>query len=99
MRSARSSAIEITAAGTDADTVMPANMPRYAFAPARITDSSDPRMMTPRVSSGSVLVAGMYGSTLSACRDSRNRTRPTQAIARLCEYVRTKPGVVRCITS
>ena len=33
---ARKMPIEITAAGTEADTVMPANMPRYAFAPARI---------------------------------------------------------------
>src|ERR1700733_8750234 len=62
-RRARRIPIEITAAGTDADTVMPANMPRYAFAPARITDNKQPKMITPAVSSGSDLLAGMYGST------------------------------------
>ncbi len=63
VRSRRKIAIEITAAGTDADTVMPANMPRYAFAPARMTDSSEPSSSTPSVSSGSDFDAGMYGST------------------------------------
>ena len=66
VRSMRNTAIEITAAGTEAETVMPANMPRYAFAAARTTASTQPRMITPTVSSGSDLLAGMYGSTLPA---------------------------------
>src|SRR2546430_10641013 len=63
-RTMRRIAIEITAAGTDADTVMPANMPRYALAPARMTESRQPRISTPRVSSCNRVVAGMYGTTL-----------------------------------
>ena len=35
--------IDITAAGMDADTVIPANSPRYAFAPARTIDRIMPR--------------------------------------------------------
>src|SRR4051812_37130152 len=58
--------IEITAAGTEADTVMPANMPRYAFAPARMIDNRQPRMITAGVSSGSDCEAGMYGTTVFA---------------------------------
>jgi hypothetical protein len=63
-RIARKMPIEMTAAGTEAETVMPANMPRYAFAPASTTESTAPRMNTPAVSSGNDFDAGMYGSTL-----------------------------------
>ena len=35
--------IDMTAAGMDADTVIPANSPRYAFAPAKIIDRIMPR--------------------------------------------------------
>src|SRR5687767_6834251 len=49
----RSTAIEITAAGIDADTVSPANMPRYAFAPASTADSSTPSTSALTVSCGS----------------------------------------------
>src|SRR5687768_2858654 len=58
-------AIDSTAAGIDADTVMPANIPRYAFAPPSTTARIEPRMMTPTVSSGSDCDAGMKGSTLA----------------------------------
>src|SRR6188508_2826399 len=58
-------AIEITAAGTEAETVRPANMPRYAFAPDSTSDSTDPRITTPTVSSGRFVDAGIYGSTLA----------------------------------
>ena len=35
--------MEITAAGIDADTVIPANSPRYAFAPAKTIERIMPR--------------------------------------------------------
>src|SRR5262249_6569899 len=60
-RKKRRMAMEATAAGMEADTVMPANRPRYAFAAARtaarITDSTTALM----VISGSVTVAGTTG--------------------------------------
>ncbi len=48
----RSTPMEITAAGMDAETVMPANRPRYAFAPARIAASRMPRIVPLIVISG-----------------------------------------------
>src|SRR5690606_33548370 len=42
LRKSRSTPMEITAAGMDADTVMPANRPRYAFAPASTIASRMP---------------------------------------------------------
>jgi hypothetical protein len=85
VRRMRKIAIEITAAGTLAETVMPANIPRYALAPARMIASSDPRISTPTVSSGRCLLAGMYGSTFwgaaagggaSDMRETSSGTRP-----------------------
>src|SRR5690606_3859679 len=57
-------AIEITAAGIDADTVSPANSPRYAFAPARITDSRMPRTIAFDVSCGSGDGTALMGARL-----------------------------------
>jgi hypothetical protein len=58
---ARRIAMDATAAGMDADTVMPAKSPKYALAPARIaaniTDSTTDLM----VISGSVTEAGTNG--------------------------------------
>tara|TARA_Y100000758_G_C16032906_1_gene415298 strand:- start:879 stop:1097 length:219 start_codon:yes stop_codon:yes gene_type:complete len=45
--------MEITAAGMEAETVIPAKSPRYAFAPARIMESMIPRNMDFTVISGS----------------------------------------------
>ena len=42
-RKSRKTAMEITAAGMDADTVIPANKPRYALAPASTMDNKTPR--------------------------------------------------------
>src|SRR4051812_36868578 len=69
VRSARRMPIDITAAGTDADTVIPANMPRYAFALPSTTDRIAPSNSTPIVSSGSDLLAGTYGSTVALDAD------------------------------
>src|SRR5947208_12320973 len=60
-RKRRSTAIEITAAGMDADTVIPANRPRYALAPASTAASTTERMTALTVISGSVTSAGMTG--------------------------------------
>jgi hypothetical protein len=46
--------IEMTAAGIDAETVMPANRPRYAFAPASTIDNTMPSTIALTVSCGSV---------------------------------------------
>src|SRR5688500_15441618 len=63
---ARRIAMESTAAGIDADTVMPANMPRYALAAPSTAASTEPRMKTPTVSSGKLWLAGMYGTIFAA---------------------------------
>ncbi|MBA7639106.1 hypothetical protein ES703_46764 [subsurface metagenome] len=42
-RNSLSTPIETTAAGIDAETVIPANRPRYAFAPASTTESTTPK--------------------------------------------------------
>src|SRR5688572_30380740 len=57
----RSAAIEITAAGIDAETVSPANRPRYMLAPPRMIARTQPRITDAGVISGNVLSAGMYG--------------------------------------
>jgi len=44
--------MEITAAGMDADTVIPANKPRYALAPASTMDNKTPRTIALGVISG-----------------------------------------------
>tara|TARA_Y100001960_G_scaffold149603_1_gene157993 strand:- start:120 stop:413 length:294 start_codon:yes stop_codon:yes gene_type:complete len=41
--------IEITAAGMEAETVIPANNPKYAFAPAKTMDSMIPKIMDLKV--------------------------------------------------
>ena len=48
--------IDMTAAGIDAETVIPANKPRYAFAPARIMESNTPKKRAFTVISGSGLL-------------------------------------------
>ncbi len=53
--------IETTAAGIEADTVMPTRSPRYALAPPNITASSAPRIIEVIVNSGITLSAGTYG--------------------------------------
>ena len=53
--------MEITAAGIEADTVMPTRSPKYAFAPPNNTASNTPRMIDTTVNSGNTLSAGMYG--------------------------------------
>ncbi len=51
--------IEITAAGIDADTVIPTLRPRYAFAAPNITDKSTPIIIEVTVISGVTLSAGI----------------------------------------
>src|SRR5690606_25659240 len=63
-RKKRRIAIEITAAGIDADTVSPAKSPRYAFAPASTADSTMPRTIALAVSCGN-------GSEIRLIGDSR----------------------------
>src|SRR5690625_5287698 len=58
----RNTAIEMTAAGMDAETVMPTFSPRYAFAPARISARTNPSTTALNVISGREVVAGMYGA-------------------------------------
>ena len=53
--------IETTAAGIEADTVIPTRSPRYALAPPKITASRAPSIMEVNVSSGITLSAGTYG--------------------------------------
>ncbi len=57
----RMTPMEITAAGIDADTVIPTRSPRYAFAPPNKTASSIPRTIETGVISGSTFSAGIYG--------------------------------------
>ena len=54
-------AIEITAAGIEADTVIPTLSPRYAFAAPNTTARITPIMMDAAVNSGVTLSAGIYG--------------------------------------
>ena len=51
--------MEITAAGMDAETVIPTRRPRYAFAAPKTTASRIPRMTDVAVNSGVTLSAGM----------------------------------------
>jgi hypothetical protein len=51
-RKSRKTAMEITAAGMDAETVIPANKPRYALAPASIMDNKIPKTIALGVISG-----------------------------------------------
>ena len=53
--------IDITAAGIEAETVIPTRSPRYALAAPKITASKTPIIMEVTVSSGMTLSAGMYG--------------------------------------
>ena len=53
--------IEITAAGIDAETVIPTRKPRYAFAAPKITASKTPMMIDVAVNSGVTFSAGIYG--------------------------------------
>src|SRR5437867_11409149 len=60
-RKRRSTAIEITAAGMDDDTVIPANRPRYALAPASTAATTTERTTALTVISGTLNSAGMTG--------------------------------------
>ena len=51
--------MEITAAGMDADTVMPTRSPKYAFAAPKIIASSTPMTIDVTVNSGVILSAGI----------------------------------------
>ena len=53
--------IEITAAGIEADIVMPTRRPRYAFAAPKTTASSTPKTIEVTVNSGTILSAGING--------------------------------------
>ena len=69
--SARSTAIETTAAGIAEAIVMPAHRPRYVLAAARITASTTARMMARAVSCGAVVsFVFMLISRLSSSRRS-----------------------------
>src|SRR5690606_35694304 len=66
-RNIRRTAMEMTAAGIEADTVKPTLSPRYAYAPARIAASTIHRMTALRVISRGRELAGMYGSCEVCC--------------------------------
>ena len=53
--------IEITAAGIEADTVIPTRSPRYAFAAPNTIDRRIPIKSAVTVNSGTTLSAGIYG--------------------------------------
>ena len=53
--------IAITAAGIDADTVIPTLSPRYAFAAPNTTAKITPMIMEVTVISGVIFSAGIYG--------------------------------------
>ena len=57
----RISPMEMTAAGIDADTVIPTRSPRYAFAAPNTTASMIPRIKDTTVNSGTTLSAGING--------------------------------------
>src|SRR4029077_5215621 len=63
-RKRRRTAIEMTAPGVEADTVIPAQRPREAVGPAGRRDSTTPRTRALIVISGSVTDAGMYGASV-----------------------------------
>ena len=56
---------EMTAAGIDADTVIPTRSPKYALAPPKITANKIPKITDVTVSSGKMRSAGIYG--LNSC--------------------------------
>lgn len=58
-RITRITPIEITAAGIDADTVIPTRRPRYAFAAPNTTARIIPKITEVAVNSGTTLSAGM----------------------------------------
>jgi hypothetical protein len=53
--------MEITAAGIEAETVIPSFSPKYAFAAPKITAMIKPRITALSVASGMELDAGTYG--------------------------------------
>ena len=57
--------IEITAAGIDADTVIPTRSPRYAFAPPNKIARTIPRITDVTVNSGTTLSLGIKGLNFS----------------------------------
>ena len=63
----RSTAIDITAAGIDAETVIPTSSPRYALAPARTAERTTPRTMALTVISGSDRRRAGGGPEVSSC--------------------------------
>ena len=56
--------IEMTAAGIDADTVIPTRSPRYAFAPPNKTASMMPKITLVAVNSDTLFSAGINGLKL-----------------------------------
>ena len=56
--------IEMTAAGIDADTVIPTRSPRYAFAPPNKTASIMPKITLVAVNSDTLFSAGINGLKL-----------------------------------
>lgn len=61
LRIRRITPIEITAAGIDADTVMPTRRPRYTLAAPKTTARIIPKTIDVTVTSGTILSAGSYG--------------------------------------
>src|SRR5690625_2085701 len=61
-RKSRNTAIEMTAAGLDAQTVMPTRGPGSACAAARIIARTNPSTTAFNVIPGTEVVAGMYGA-------------------------------------
>ena len=57
--------MDMTAAGIDADTVIPTRKPRYAFAAPNSTARIMPSMTDVTVNSGATLSAGIYGLNFS----------------------------------
>ena len=53
--------MEMTAAGIDAETVIPTRSPRYAFAAPNMTASKIPVIIDVTVNSGVTFSAGIYG--------------------------------------
>ncbi len=64
--------MEITAAGIEAETVIPTLSPRYALAPARTTESNTPRTIALPVISGRMVEAGMKGRSTAEEVDGRS---------------------------
>jgi len=96
LRNIRKMAIEMTAAGMDAETVMPANRPRYAFAPPSSAESTMPSTIALMVTSGSVTCDGMYGSWRGF---KLSRRGPAGRLAQLPQRVRRVLRFLRMVAA